>query len=273
MNRPGTAFRQRLAEGHLALGSNLRFSRSPEIGPILAACGFHWCMLDFEHSPASPHIAGDVALAAIRAGLLPLARPSSHAPQEIAGLLTNGALGLVVPHVNTAEGAAAVARAARFAPHGNLSVPGTLPHFGYGLSLKDACDAFNEEVVVMVMIESAEAVRNVESIAATPGVDGLFIGASDLLWDLGLPGRYDAPDLLHAVEATCRAAHAHGKFAGMGGPRDEEPWRGFLRAGMQVILTENDLSLLMRGARDRRAFFEGVATFTEWGPVDASPGG
>jgi len=233
-------------------------TRSAEAGPILSACGFHWAMIDYEHSPASPHLAHDIALSAIRAGILPLARPSGHDPHEIAGLLTNGALGLVVPHVDTPEQAEKVARAARFAPQGNLSVPGTLAHFGYDKSLAESCSIFNEEVVVVVMIESREAVRNVEAIAAVPGVDGLFIGGSDLLWDLGLPGRYDAPELQDAVERTCAAASRHGLFAGMGGPRDEKPWQGFLRAGIRMILTENDLSLMMRGARDRRTFFEGA---------------
>jgi 2-keto-3-deoxy-L-rhamnonate aldolase RhmA len=256
MTRPGTAFRQHLARGGLALGSNIRFSRSAEIGPILASCGFQWVMLDQEHAPQPPHIAGDVALAAIRAGLLPVVRPASHDPAEIAGLLTGGALGVLVPHVDTAAQAEAVASAARFAPRGRLSVPGTMPHFGYGLSLREACEAFNDEAVVMVMIESAEALRNLDAIAATPGLDGLFIGASDLLWDLGLQGRYDAPELQAGVEAVCAAAARNGLFAGMGGPRDEGPWPGFLRAGMRVILTENDLSLLMRGARDRRAFLD-----------------
>ncbi|WP_338664766.1 aldolase/citrate lyase family protein [Pararoseomonas sp. SCSIO 73927] len=256
--RPGTAFRARMRAGELALGSNLRISRSAEAGPILAACGFHWAMIDFEHSPASPHLAHDIALSAIRAGLLPLARPSSHDPREIAGLLTNGALGLVVPHVDTPEQAAAVARSARFAPRGNLSVPGTLAHFGYDKGLAEACAIFNEEVVIVVMIESRTAVANVEAIAATPGIDGLFIGGSDLLWDLGLPGRYDAPELLDAVQRTGTAARRHGLFAGMGGPKEEGPWHGFLRAGMRMILTENDITLMMRGARDRRCFFEGA---------------
>ena len=256
--RPGSAFRARMRAGGLALGSNLRLSRSAEAGPILAACGFHWAMIDYEHSPASPHLAHDIALSAIRAGILPLARPSGHDAREIAGLLTNGALGLVVPHVDTPEQAAAVARAARFAPLGTRSVPGTLAHFGYDKGLADACAIFNEEVVVTVMIESRTAIANVEAIAAVPGIDGLFIGGSDLLWDLGLPGRYDAPELLDAVQRTCAAADRHGLFAGMGGPRDEGPWHGFLRAGMRMILTENDLSLMMRGARNRRAFFEGV---------------
>ncbi len=255
----GTEFRARMAQGEVALGSNVRFSRSAEIGPILAACGFRWMMLDYEHSPASPHFAQDIALAAIRAGVLPFARPAGHDAAQIAGLLTNGALGLLVPHVDTPEQARAVAAAARFAPRGRLSVPGTLPQFGYGLTLTEACARFNEEVIVVAMIESAQAIANVQAIAAVPGIDGLFIGASDLLWDMGLPGDYGSAALRDAVARVTEAAAAQGKFAGMGGPREEAPWRGFLAAGMRMVLSENDLSLLMRGARDRAAFFARAA--------------
>ena len=252
--------RDRLASGRLALGSNVRFSRSAEIGPILAACGLHWLMLDYEHSPASPHLAYDIALAAIRAGVTPLARPSSHDPAEIAGLLTNGALGLLVPHVATAAQARAVAHAARFPPLGALSVPGTMPHFGYGLSLPDACARFDQEVVVMAMIESREALANADAIAATEGIDGLFIGASDLLWEMGRPGDYSGPALADAVARVAGAAARAGKCSGIGGPKTDAVWRTALDAGMRMILMENDLSLLMRGARER------VATFTGFRP-------
>ena len=252
-------FRARLAGGEIALGSNVRFSRSAEIGAALAASGMDWIMLDYEHSPASPHIAQDIALGALRAGVLPLARPSSHDPREIAGLLTNGALGLIVPHVNTAAEAEAVARAARFAPRGSLSVPGSLPHFGYGLTLTEACARFNDEVLVVAMIESGEALANVDAIAATEGIDGLFIGASDLLWERGCPGDYGGPVLRQAIDAVALAARRHREFSGMGGPREEAVWRGAIAAGIRMVMTENDLTLLMRGARDRAAFFASCA--------------
>ena len=253
------SFRARLAAGQMALGCNVRFSRSAEIGPILAACGMSWMMLDYEHSPAAPHFAYDIALAAIRAGVTPFARPSSHDPAEIASLLTNGALGIIAPHVNTAAQAANIARAARFAPAGALSVPGTLPHFGYDLTLTEACARFNAEVTVVAMIESREALANVAAIAATAGIDGLFIGASDLLWECGRPGDYAGPELADAVTRVAQAAADAGKFCGLGGPKDDSVWRGFLAAGMRMILTENDLSMLMRGARDRAAYFAALA--------------
>ena len=250
--------RGRLAAGGLALGSNVRFSRSAEIGPILAACGLHWLMLDYEHSPSSPHLAYDIAMAAIRAGVTPLARPSSHDPAAIAGHLTNGALGLLVPHVETPAQAAGVAKAARFPPRGTLSVPGSMPHFGYGLALPDACERFNAEVIVLAMIESREALANAASIAATDGIDGLFIGASDLLWEMGRPGEYGGSALADAAKRVADAARQAGKCSGIGGPKTDAVWRTVLDAGMRVILIENDLSLLMRGARERVAYFGGV---------------
>lgn len=251
-----TELRRRMEAGVIALGCNVRFSRSPEVGALLAASGMQWIMLDFEHSPASPHLASDIALGALRAGVVPLARPSSHDPREIAGLLTNGALGLIVPHVDTPAQAAAVAAAARFAPRGVLSVPGSLPHFGYALSLAEACARFNDAVMVLAMIESAEALDNAPAIAAVPGIDGLFIGASDLLWATGNPGDYAGPVLRDAMHRVARAARDAGKFSGMGGPRDEAVWQEAIAAGIRFVMTENDLGLLMRGARDRAAFFD-----------------
>lgn len=255
---PATRFRATIAGGGIALGSNVRFSRSAEIGAMLAECGFAWMMLDFEHSPMTPHLAYDIALGAIRAGMLPLVRPASHDAREIAGLLTNGALGVLAPHVDTVEQAMTIAGACRFAPRGHLSVPGSLPQFGYGLKLAEACTRFNEEVVVVAMIESARAIANVAAIAATEGIDGIFIGASDLLWDLGLPGGYQSRELADAIGTCAAAAGAVGKFVGLGGPPVGAVWRSAIDAGVRMVLTENDMTLLLRGARDRAAFFAGL---------------
>jgi 2-keto-3-deoxy-L-rhamnonate aldolase RhmA len=252
-------FRARIGAGDIALGSNVRFSRSAEIGPMLGECGFAWIMLDQEHSPVAPHLAYDIALGAIRAGVLPIARPASHDAHEIARLLTNGALGILAPHVETAADAAAIAAACRFAPRGRLSVPGSLPQFGYGLTLAEACARFNDEVVVVAMIESGRAVANAAAIAATEGIDGIFIGASDLLWDLGLPGGYDSAALADAIGACAAAARDAGCFLGLGGPPIEAVWRMAIAEGVRMALTENDMTLLLRGARDRARFFADLA--------------
>jgi 2-keto-3-deoxy-L-rhamnonate aldolase RhmA len=75
---------------------------------------------------------------------------------------------------------------------------------------------------------------------------------------MGLPGRYDDPDVVDAVRRTVEAARRQGKFVAMGGPGRDEHWALFIEIGVQMVLTENDLSLLMRGARERAAFFAGL---------------
>ena len=254
----GASFKARLAKGEVLVGCNVRHSRTAEIGAILADCGFSWIMLDNEHSPMASHLAYDIGLGAIRAGVLPLARVRANDPAEIGSCLTNGALGVIVPHVNSGEEALAAVRASRFPPMGELSVPGTLPQFGYKKTLAETTKLFNEEAVTAVMVESREALKNLEAIAATPGADVLFIGASDLIYDLGFPGGYDRPEMTDAVTRICAAAKQHGKIVGMGGIRDDALWPRMIGLGVRMVLTENDLSMLIRRATERAQFFRSL---------------
>ena len=251
----GTAFRQKLARGELLLGCNVRHSRTPEIGAILRDCGFSWLMLDNEHSPMTPHLGYDIALGALRAGVLPLARVRRNDEAEIASWLTNGALGVVVPHVNSPDEARRATRAAKYPPEGVLSVPGSIPQFGYGIPLAEASRRFNQESVTMLMIESQAAVDAVDEIAAVPGADVLFVGSSDLVFDLGLPGGYDHPRYVAALERIAAAARARGLAFGVGGVGRDAQWEAVIALGAQVILTENDLTMLINRARERVAFF------------------
>lgn len=254
----GQSFRERLARGEILVGCNVRHSRTAEIGAILADCGFSWIMLDNEHSPVPTGAAYDIALGAIRAGVVPFARVRRNEPAEIASCLSNGALGVIVPHVNLPAEAAAVARAARFPPEGELSVPGSIPQFGYRHTLAEATKLFNAEALTAAMIESRVALGAVDEIAATPGIDILFIGASDLVYDLGLPGGYGTPELTEAVRRTVTAARANGKYVGIGGLREDEHWKCFVDLGVRMVLTENDLTMLVHRATERAAFFRGL---------------
>lgn len=266
---PAARLRERFAAGDVVVGCNVRHSRSPEIGPILAQAGFGWIMLDDEHSPMSSHAGYDIALSAIRAGVVPLARVRRNEPADIASWLNNGTLGVIVPHVNDPEQAARAARACRFPPEGELSVPGTVPQFGYGLTLAQATQRFNAEVLTVVMIESRAALADVERIAAVPGVDVLFVGASDLVYDLGLPGGYGTGELERAIVRIVAAARANGRTVGLGGVRDDALWRRFVALGVQMVLTENDLTMLLTRARERASFFAGLAAAPRDGAAPA----
>jgi 2-keto-3-deoxy-L-rhamnonate aldolase RhmA len=243
--------RARLAE-RPCLGVSVRLARTPDIAAMLRDTGYDWMFLDFEHGPLSFDQMSQMALAGVEAGVTPLVRVPDPGAPMINRVLSNGAMGIIVPHVDDAETAAELARHCRFPPLGERSAPGILPQCGYAPQPWDARAArLNEETLCVVMIESPEAVAAAEAIAATPGVDVLFIGASDLTFSLGVPGAYDDPRVVAAMERVVDVCAAHGKVPGFGGPGDPAIVRRYIEMGMRLILAGNDQTLFLNGARSR----------------------
>lgn len=252
--------RDRLASGQIALGMNVRHSRTSEIGPILADCGYHWLMVDDEHSPMPSGVAYEIMLAAIRAGVCPVARPRTKDHAQIGSQLTNGALGVMLAHIGSAEEALVTTRATRYAPEGDLSVPGSITQLGYRkMPLQEATAAFNKVVMAIAMIESPDAVEQVEAIAAVPFVDVLFVGASDLTWDMGIPGQYGHERVVAVVDRICRAARANGKYVGIGGVKEDRDWVRYIELGVRMIMTENDLTMMTTRMVERAQHYLGLA--------------
>lgn len=251
-----TGFAEKLERDEIVVGCNVRHSRTSEIAPLLKDCGYDWIMLDDEHTPFAGPQAYETLLAAARVDLAGLVRTRHNHHAEIGVHLSNGARGIFIPHVDTAGQAAAAVQACRFPPDGNLSVPGFFPQYGYRYTpFDEAARRLNEETTVICMIESPEGVENVEAIAAVPGVDILFIGASDLTFAAGIHGQYDHQILNDAVQRVCRAAKANGKHVGIGGPKTEAQWRRFVAMGVRMVMTESDLLMLVNRATERANTF------------------
>jgi 2-keto-3-deoxy-L-rhamnonate aldolase RhmA len=190
MALPPNPLRQRLAEGGLALGLGVHHLRGSAVGMIAAAAGYDWLFIDMEHGAMSVDDAACIAIAALGQGVTPLVRVCKDALHEGTRCLDNGAMGVIVPHVDTAEEARAVARAYRFPPVGSRSWGG--PPFAHGLGPVEPASGqaeLNREILVACMVETPEAVANADAIAAVPGVDVLLIGTSDLTATMGIPGQ------------------------------------------------------------------------------------
>jgi 2-keto-3-deoxy-L-rhamnonate aldolase RhmA len=113
--------------------------------------------------------------------------------------------------------------------------------------------AINEATLLILMIESPEAVENVDAIAAVPGFDVLLVGTNDLCIEMGIPGQLEHPEVAAAFERIIAACRAHGKHAGLGGVYDPALTRRYLAMGFRFVLTGSDLSLMMAAARERAA--------------------
>jgi 4-hydroxy-2-oxoheptanedioate aldolase len=125
------AARERLEAGELGLGVVLRQARTVDIAPIMRSCGYDWLLLDLEHNSMGLDTAVQIALAALCAGIAPVARVPAGQLWLATRFLDGGGLGIAVPHVDTPEEAQEIAQALHYPPHGHRSVAGGLPHFGY----------------------------------------------------------------------------------------------------------------------------------------------
>ncbi len=253
--------KQKLADGGLVLGFLVHHLRTVAV-PLLAAASDHdFLFIDTEHGAFSVQEATQLCLAALPTGITPLVRVCAGALDEATRLLDNGALGIVVPHVDTAKQARHIAEVFHYPPGGTRSWGGPPPAYLYQApaDVGEAQAAINDEVLTVVMIETAEAVKNAADIAAVPGIDVLLIGSFDLTTDLGVPGRMDHPKLIAAYEDVARACRKHGKVLGMGGINGQEDATRYIGMGARFVTNASDHAYLLEGARARTGFLRGCA--------------
>ncbi|MBI3709591.1 MAG: aldolase [Proteobacteria bacterium] len=241
--------------GELAIGFGVRVSRTVDVAKIAKACGFDWLFIDMEHGAFDLETAAQMSVAALDAGVTPIVRVPGHEHYHATRVLDSGGMGIVVPHVDTPEQAHRVAENCRFPPLGRRSVAGVLPQLGYeSMPTAEIMRRANEITLLVVMLETEEAIANADAIAATPGIDVVLIGTSDLSAEMGIAGQFTHARVEAAYAKTIAATRKHGKFAGMGGIYDHAIMSKYIGMGAQFILGGADLSFLMAGARDRAKF-------------------
>lgn len=256
--------RTRMEAGELALGMGLRQARTVDIAHIAKTTGFDWLFVDMEHNSMSIDTAAQICAAALTAGIAPMIRVPAHDPFHATRLLDAGATGIIVPRISTPEEARALVDACRFPPQGKRSIPGLLPQVLFETHpVADIVATINRETLLVAMIETEEGVRNVDAIAAVPGIDALLVGCTDLAADFGLTGQLDHPKVAHAIDAVCAACRQNGKFAGVGGVYDEKIMTSYIQKGVRLILSGSDLAFLMAGARSRTAMLRSIVLDTE----------
>ncbi len=247
-----------LREGKLAIGLGLRQARTADIAQIAKTAGFDWLFIDCEHGALGTDTAAQIASASLAVGVTPIVRVPGKEHWLASRMLDNGAQGIVVPHVDSAEEAKHVADACRFPPLGHRSMGGGLQQTGFAtMPVGEAARIVNGETLVVVMIESPQGVENCDAIAAVPGIDALLIGTNDLSFELGIPGEFDDPRIADAYGKVIASCRKHGKFAGMGGMYTPELLARHIAMGVQLVLAGSDFSLLMQAGTARASLVRG----------------
>ncbi len=220
---------------------------SVQVVQVLARAGFDWFMLDLEHGPIDLATAHAMIAATAGTPVVPMARVAWHQPWLAKPVLDAGALGLCFPMIRNRAEAEAAVRAVRYPPDGERAWGPFYAPLRWDVSMQEYLDRADDEVLTIATLEDGEAVRNIEEIVSTPGLDLAFIGPGDLATSLGHRGRAEHPDV-QAAMAQAEAALLRSNVVPGGVARSPEQATAMIQRGYRALMLGFDWSLLQRGA-------------------------
>ena len=242
MPAPKNLFKQALKEGRAQIGLWQALANAYTV-EICAGAGYDWLLLDAEHAP------NDVPLLVTQ--LQAMKGTTSHAVIRppigetwiIKQMLDIGAQALLIPMVESKEMAETMVKAVRYPPHGVRGVGAALARASAFNRIPDYLPTANDEICLLLQVESRAGLAALDAIASTEGVDGVFIGPADLAADMGYLGKPGAPEVQAAVEKALAKIQSHGKAAGIliG---DLSLAKRYLELGASFVAIGNDVTLL-----------------------------
>ena len=238
-----------LAAGERSLGTMIFEFPTTGIGRIAAEAGAEFVIYDMEHTGWSIETIRGLMASTRAADLAPMVRIPATEYHLIARPLDVGAMGLMVPMVESAAQAQVIADSAKYPPTGHRGAAFGVAHDDYsGGDIMAKMASANDEVLLIAQIETGQGVENADAIAATDGIDVLWIGHFDLTNSLGIPGQFSHPAYLQAVERVLEACRRHGKAPGiMAG--DVATGQAQLEQGFRAMAYSGDLWLYQQALR------------------------
>ncbi|WP_312763024.1 4-hydroxy-2-oxoheptanedioate aldolase [Serratia sp. (in: enterobacteria)] len=214
---------------------------------LLAGAGFDWLLIDGEHAPNNVQTVLGQLQAVAPYPSQPVVRPPWNDAVIIKQLLDVGAQTLLIPMIQNAEQARDAVRATRYPPHGVRGVGSALAHASRWNRVPDYLQQADEQMCVLVQIETREAVKNLDAILQVEGVDGVFIGPADLSADMGFAGNPQHPEVQRTIDDAIARIRAAGKAPGILMANKALAQR-YLEAGALFVAVGVDTTLLARAA-------------------------
>lgn len=250
----GNSFKTALNEGRQQIGLWLSMA-SPYSAEMCATAGFDWLLIDGEHAPSELQTTLSQLQAVAPYAAHPIVRVVQGEPSRIKQLLDIGVQTLLIPMVETAEQAKAMVSATRYPPQGIRGVGSAVARASRWNARPDYVHQANEEVCLLVQVETVKALENLESICAVDGVHGVFIGPADLAASMGHLGNPGHPDVQAAIEKAIEMIKSSGKSVGtLTG--DVAQAKRYLELGAQFVAVGIELSLMMQAVRQRAEEFK-----------------
>jgi 2-keto-3-deoxy-L-rhamnonate aldolase RhmA len=205
--------KNKLAKGEVCLGGWITIGH-PAVAEIMVHAGFDWVAIDEEHGTIDFETGVRVLSVMRGTATVPFVRVRNNDELVIRRWLDAGAMGIIVPMINTAAQARAVVQAAKYPPQGRRGF-GYCRANRYGAEFDEYVQRANDDIVLIAQIEHIEAVRNIDAVLDVDGIDGIFLGPYDLSGSMGLTGQIAHPDVDAAVETVRQACRRHNKVAGV----------------------------------------------------------
>ena len=250
MNLPENRFKRAIAAGQQQIGLWNAIT-GPVVAEALATTGYDWLVIDTEHALTDVPDTLGMMQAMAPYPVTPVVRPASNDVVLIKRLLDLGAQTLLIPYVQNADEARAAVAAMRYPPRGVRGVAGMTRASRYG-QVADYTQRAEQELCLLVQVETATALDQIEAIAAVDGVDGLFIGPADLAASMGHGGNPRHPQVVAAIEVAIKRIVAAGKPAGILA-LDPDVARQCIGWGTSFTAVGVDVLLLTQAAKAARA--------------------
>ncbi len=254
MDIPTNHFKHALLSGvpQIGLWNSLASAATVE---VIAGAGFDWVLVDMEHSPNDlPLLHAQLQALAAHPSSTAVVRPPWNDMVTIKRLLDLGVQSFLIPCVNNADEARAAVSYTRYPPHGVRGFASASRATGFG-RIPDYWQRAQDEICVLVQVETVQALAEIEAIAGVDGVDGSFIGPGDLSASMGHLGKPGHPAVIAAIDAAMQRVHATRKPSGFL-TGDETLARHYLGMGCRFVAVGADIVLLARGADALRARFK-----------------
>ena len=255
MTTADRTFRSRVRAGETLFGLFLDLG-SPWSAELCGQAGYDWMLVDLEHGMATEADLPGILMAVESTGAAALVRPQSGERLRIGRALDMGATGIMIPRLDSAAQAAEAVTYLRYPPAGVRGVALRARGAGLGKFGHAEVAQISEGIVGIVQIESVGALREADAIAATDGVDVLFVGPADLTHSLGIAGQFDSPTYRDALATVVAACRAHGKAAGIL-VYDTNLVPELVELGIRVVGIGADGALVAAGARAALATVRG----------------
>ena len=249
--------KRKLMAGETVLGTMMFEFNTTGIARLASVAGAEFAVYDMEHTGWSVETIRTLIATTPRPQLVPIVRIPASDYHFVARTLDVGAMGIMVPMIESAEQAQSLVNSAKYPPVGRRGAAFTIAHDDYRHdSITDVIRSSNEEVLLIAQIETVKGLENVEKIAAVAGIDVLWIGQYDLTNSMGIPGQMQHPDLQAAIQRVLAACRTHRKIPAILATSIAEG-RSQLQTGFRMVAYGGDLwiyqSALSEGLKTLRA--------------------